>query len=69
MDGISHYNKKIITSKIEELSEIYSSTIVNGILDAFPNLNDTMVDIIKELSKSSYIDGSVITLNMLIKSE
>lgn len=69
MDGISHYNKKIITSKIEELSEIYSSTIVNGILDAFPNLNDTMVDIIKELSKSSYIDGSVITLNILIKSE
>ena len=69
MDGISHYNKKIITSKIEELSEIYSFTIVNGILDAFPNLNDTMVDIIKELSKSSYIDGSVITLNTLIKSE
>lgn len=69
MDGIKHYNKEIITSKIKELSEIYSSTIVNGVLDAFPNLNDTMVDIIKDLSKSCYIDGATITLNILTKDE
>lgn len=69
MDGIKNYNKEIIISKIEELSDIYSSTIVNGILSAFPNLNSTVIDIIKDLSKSCYIDGATITLNMLIENE
>ena len=69
MDGISNHYKELVISKIKELSEVYSSTIVDGVLNYFPDLDNTIVDIIKDLSKSSYIDGSIVTLNMLIKNE
>lgn len=69
MDGINNHYKELVISKIKELSEVYSSTIVDGVLNYFPDLDNTIVDIIKDLSKSSYIDGSIVTLNMLIKNE
>lgn len=69
MDGINNHYKELVISKIKELSEVYSSTIVDGVLNYFPGLDNTIVDIIKDLSKSGYIDGSIVTLNMLIKNE
>ena len=49
MDGINNHYKELVISKIKELSEVYSSTIVDGVLNYFPDLDNTIVDIIKDL--------------------
>lgn len=58
-------NRKALDAKIEQSAELYSSTIVKGVTKIYPNLDPTFTEIVKELSKSGFIDGAAMILDAL----
>lgn len=58
-------NRKAIDTKIRQLAEIYSSTILSGLIKGYPDLNPTLIEVIKELLESGYIDGATTILDGL----
>lgn len=51
-------NRAAIDIKVKQLAELYSSTILKGLTEEYPDLDQTLIEVIKELSESGYIDGA-----------
>lgn len=64
-------NRESINAKIRQSGELYASTIVDRITTVYPDLDPTLIDVIKELSMTGYIDGATMILDTLdrIKSK
>lgn len=58
-------NRKIVNEKVQQAAELYSSTIVDGIIKRLPDIDPVIVEIINELSTSGYIDGANMILDAL----
>lgn len=58
-------NRESIDTKIRQSGELYATTIVDRITQVYPDLDPTLIDIIKELSMTGYIDGATMILDAL----
>lgn len=60
-------DRKVIDIKVRQLAEIYSSTILSDLIKGYPDLNPTLIEVVKGLLESGYIDGANTILDGLGK--
>lgn len=62
---INNMDRKAIDIKVRQLAEIYSSTILSDLVKGYPNLDPTLIEVVKGLLESGYIDGATTILDGL----
>lgn len=54
-----------INNTISKAAEYYSSQMVSNIVGFIPNLDETLKEIIKELTQSAFRDGATMVTNCI----
>lgn len=60
-------SREILNEKLKKCGELYSSTIIDGIIKINPDLDLDLIKLIKDLLVVGYTDGSRAVLDMIEK--
>lgn len=58
-------SREALNERVKQSAELYSSTIISGITKEFPDLDPILIETIRELSTSGFIDGASMILDAL----
>ena len=58
-------NREATNETVKQMAKLYSSTILEGITKKLSDIDPTILEVVAELSMSSFIDGATIILDAL----